>query len=433
MQHRFHNLDAMRGICAVLVALFHTGWVSHARQLPIVANGWLFVDYFFILSGFVISYKYMGRTATAWDLRDFLVRRLFRLFPVHLVALVLFVGLLLLGDRLRGTSVLSDMLAHQSRDIIAATFLMHGLGVSQPTMNAPSWSISAELWTYVVFALTGLFFLRRQAWAMIVMGVAAGLALLLFNAPKGLFTAFEYGFPRCLAGFAIGVSICAFLPHSRWATLPSCYAYAGYAALGALTMVVLSVSMQDSMTNIAALPLFAGIVAIGVMDRNSKVKTVMESRPLVRLGELSYSTYMLHAVVLAIVSAGVTRFSPDLKLFGAEPTGHETMIWRGDLVNFVYVFLILAVADVTHRFVEVPWRDYGKQLVLNKTLRWRTPSPVRGRIAAAVDRGGADCRNGGRAKFAAVFRSTRPAFLEQISTPPVKLSITHNLTPNDSA
>ncbi len=60
----FSNLDAMRGVCAVLVSLFHTTWMSNIRILPVVSNGWLFVDFFFILSGFVIANAYISMGAT---------------------------------------------------------------------------------------------------------------------------------------------------------------------------------------------------------------------------------------------------------------------------------------------------------------------------------------------------------------------------------
>jgi peptidoglycan/LPS O-acetylase OafA/YrhL len=363
--YRFHNLDAMRGLCAVLVALFHASWDSNAHRLSIVANGWLFVDYFFILSGFVISYSYLGRTAVKRDFWAFLTRRVFRLFPVHLLALMLILSALFVSDHLRGTSTLADMLVQQRQNLASAALLLHGLGFSQPTINAPSWSISTELWAYVVFALTGLLFgsARRQIWAMMAIGTGALICLAILNAPKGLFTAFEYGLPRCLAGFAIGVALYAVLPRHSWGALPGRYAYLGYTALGGLTWWILSISTLDSMASIAVLPLFAGIVALSVVDSNSKVKALLESRLLTRLGDLSYSTYMLHVAILMMVSLAVTRFLPELKMTGSMSNGSQ--IWRGDVVNIVYVVLILTLASVIYRFVEVPCRDYGKRLVTN--------------------------------------------------------------------
>ena len=60
---RFHVLDGWRGVCALLVALFHVNAVGHFYGLPVVRNGLLFVDFFFVLSGFVITHAYAERVS----------------------------------------------------------------------------------------------------------------------------------------------------------------------------------------------------------------------------------------------------------------------------------------------------------------------------------------------------------------------------------
>ena len=63
MPGRFTALDGWRGICALLVALYHFHATSHVEQLGLVRNAYLFVDFFFVLSGFVITYAYADRLA----------------------------------------------------------------------------------------------------------------------------------------------------------------------------------------------------------------------------------------------------------------------------------------------------------------------------------------------------------------------------------
>lgn len=61
---RIDVLDALRGICALLVVLVHFRSNGYIAQLPVLRNGWLFVDYFFVLSGFVIAHSYGARLAS---------------------------------------------------------------------------------------------------------------------------------------------------------------------------------------------------------------------------------------------------------------------------------------------------------------------------------------------------------------------------------
>ena len=77
--NRFSALDSFRGICALLVALFHLSAASHFFYLPFVRNAGIFVDFFFVLSGFVLAHAYSHKIQTAEDLKIFLIRRVGRL------------------------------------------------------------------------------------------------------------------------------------------------------------------------------------------------------------------------------------------------------------------------------------------------------------------------------------------------------------------
>src|SRR6267143_3981706 len=89
---RFVVLDSWRGIAACLVALFHLEAYSHLvyshlRGVPFLDNSWLFVDFFFVLSGFVIAANYQQRLIDGFGAGRFLLLRLGRLYPLHFVML----------------------------------------------------------------------------------------------------------------------------------------------------------------------------------------------------------------------------------------------------------------------------------------------------------------------------------------------------------
>src|SRR5665647_1694184 len=87
----FRVLDSWRGIAALLVALFHLNLYSAIYSLDFVRNAWLLVDFFFVLSGFVITHSYGNRLGTLDDLSMFAFRRFCRLWPLHAVVLLAFV------------------------------------------------------------------------------------------------------------------------------------------------------------------------------------------------------------------------------------------------------------------------------------------------------------------------------------------------------
>ncbi len=93
LHRRFEALDSLRGVCAILVVMFHMPVASHWRDWGLVQHGYLFVDYFFVLSGFVIAHAYAERLRTSRDAGRFMVRRLGRVWPLHVLMLAAFIGL----------------------------------------------------------------------------------------------------------------------------------------------------------------------------------------------------------------------------------------------------------------------------------------------------------------------------------------------------
>ena len=93
---RFETLDSWRGICALLVALFHFPAAGWLEKNGFINGSFLFVDFFFVLSGFVIAHAYADRLKDGVSLKRFMVTRFGRLFPLHafmLAAFVVFEGL----------------------------------------------------------------------------------------------------------------------------------------------------------------------------------------------------------------------------------------------------------------------------------------------------------------------------------------------------
>lgn len=181
-------LDGLRGVAAMLVVLYHVfEGFAFAGQTDIVFinHGYLSVDFFFILSGFVISYAYDSRWATSLSMKGFVRRRLIRLHPmVVLGAVVGAVTFCIQGsEQWDGTHVATSMLMLA---LLCAMFFVpaipgccyevRGNGELFP-LNGPSWSLFFEYIGNIIYAIV----LRRLSNAVLaVVVVVIGLAWAAF-------------------------------------------------------------------------------------------------------------------------------------------------------------------------------------------------------------------------------------------------------------
>ena len=100
--NRIPTLDGWRGICAMLVALHHFSANGAIAALPLIRNAWLFVDFFFVLSGFVITHAYSRKLQSGREVGAFTLRRFARLWPLHVAVLGAFVALELVRYAMTG-------------------------------------------------------------------------------------------------------------------------------------------------------------------------------------------------------------------------------------------------------------------------------------------------------------------------------------------
>lgn len=321
---RFTALDSWRGVCALIVALFHFRSTGAPSELPIVANGWLFVDFFFALSGFVLSRTYEGRLSTLGDAGRFAFRRFGRLWPLHALMLAAFVVTAFLQRDTIGEQ-------HSTYAILTNLLLIQGLGMhSELTWNGPSWSISVEWVLYLVFAALAFVQGRLIAYAVLAIG---GVAMLVFVAPHGMGSTYDYGVFRGLAGFFTGCLV-AQLPLRRIGTIGE------IATVGLVVAFVSSGELQFLAPLVFGLAVYVFAGSMGVVAR------LLNAKPLVKVGEWSYSIYMTHAALIAAMQMTGKIAHP--------------------LAPFVFVVVLIGLSAVTFTLVERPARDWFSSRVSRK-------------------------------------------------------------------
>lgn len=293
---QLHGLTALRFFLALGVVLFHLhlGW-----RYDDMAVTWLFergrlgVDVFFILSGFVLTHVYADALgAGRFSYRGFLIARVARVFPVHLLALagmlVMVLAAELLGQDYRsGHFTVTGFL--KTLVLVQAWFPTETLN----EWNGPSWSLSAEWFAYIAFPLfawVGLL-LRRRPWLIVVLAVILffGLDEYYRSASGKLLTHAEenLGILRILPEFLLGIGLYHWgrRLHPRRALAAFC---AGASVIG---MVV---AMHRGLDDRLIVFLAGGLVLSLALLSKARAGAASSGGILVLLGESSYALYLTH-------------------------------------------------------------------------------------------------------------------------------------------
>lgn len=346
--HRFAALDSWRGLAACMVVLYHVRAPSHVSELELVRNANLFVDFFFVLSGFVIASAYQQRLAGGYGAWRFILLRFGRLYPLHLATLAAFILLELIRD---GRLAAADPAAA----LAARVFLVHGLGPFNTDLwNTPSWSISTEFFAYLAFAVAVSICGPRLRTAVLAMLVLLPLVLYI---RIGRIDGPGYEMLRCLYGFAAGVATWHLYQRLRTASPPGTLAEV-LAIAAALSLVGAG---GGSGWSLAAPIVFAAVVLVFAWESGAGSR-LLKSKPFVFLGTVSYSIYMVHLFV-----AG--RFADTLRLAQAHGISLVDSKWAGDLVILVCLAVVVAISALTYRLIEAPGRAWFRRIADRPMVR----------------------------------------------------------------
>jgi peptidoglycan/LPS O-acetylase OafA/YrhL len=367
---RFEALDGWRGVCACLVVLFHFHGYSPLYTSSLVRNSYLFVDFFFVLSGFVIAWNYATRLGSWGEVRRFIVLRLGRVYPLHVFMLFLFLAYetaKLVSGMGQATPPSTFTGETQPGAMVSNLFLLQSLHVHDSlTWNGPSWSISTEVWTYVVFALVSVT-LGLRLWMLAIAAIVPPLALLYLSG-TGMDVTYDWGLLRCIFGFALGVA-CYHIHRRR----PLALAAAGPAAATSVecaivAAVVAFVSVVDKTAWSLLAPFIFAAAVLVFASEDGAVSRLFRTAPLRWLGKLSYSIYLTHFFFVLLLPVVVKRIAQQ-DLWTPMPIGggqYVLAFGRNDVEGTLFYIAALAVtlafSAFTYRWIETPGRDWSRRL-----------------------------------------------------------------------
>lgn len=366
------TLTGVRAVAALWVVLCHfSPAIGHlfpwTRSLwGITWGGYLGVDLFFVLSGFILTHTYLEQSYQP-NLRSygrFLWLRLARIYPLHLATL-LFLAVAVSVATIKGFE-LNMAERFGAADFVRNLFLVHAWGMADDlSWNIPSWSISAEWFAYLCFPLLLPLIARTRSRVAIIAVSTLMYALLLgFFAvigctPKTLPN--EGAIVRIMTQFVVGCLLYRFYqvtPGRQWVW--QCIAYACIAGIVGYFIY----RPATEYISLAPAPLCA-VLVLALARANGPLATFLASPMMLFWGEASYALYMTHDIWRLILN----------KLLPAERFAEASLISRAG-VFVVYGAFIFGTAALAYLLLERPARRWMRNL-LDRPTRPTKKQPVK--------------------------------------------------------
>ncbi|UIJ46160.1 acyltransferase [Sphingomonas cannabina] len=354
---RIAPLTGLRGIAAVAVLLYH---IPHhaafaAFAMPLFSRGYLCVDLFFVLSGFVISLGYYERVVRrpGWaSYGDFLVNRMARVWPLHFVVALVFILRVLVN--VSG----EQPVALTPANVVSNLLMVQSWGWGTQAFAGNSWSVSTELVAYLAYPLIALIAFSRLAWLQAIGSVALlVLVAALGHGSRGPLDVNDADsiLPvlRCVAGFSLGVLA------YRIAQKPWCERLLGGERGFVIACAVIFLAFLIPGGDVIVAISFPLLVIAGYYD-GRLARATLANPVSFHLGLISYSIYLWHPLVRDVFARGMGV---------AHRHGFVGWDWAFLIATLVVTWLI---CWASYLLIEVP----GHRAVKRLEQRLVRPRPV---------------------------------------------------------
>ncbi|MDD2705208.1 MAG: acyltransferase [Acidocella sp.] len=326
------SLTAIRGVAALFVVTHHLTefyrWQHYqAPVTSVLYMGYMGVDLFFVLSGFILTRVHLEMPMNLPSLGGFALRRVLRIYPLHWTVLA---AMAILGW-------FSLIIPRQSLDWqtlpYVAALIQPYLNLSSGVWNGVSWSAGVELSCYIMFPLW-LAVMRRSptAFMMLMVAVAAYAAW----RAQGLYAGLWTGMPALIrgwSGFALGASIgllSSRLQFAKWKTI-------AIELVSAATLVGAILHKFPPLV-----PLASGGLIFALQWRHGPINWLLSQKTLVYLGEISFSIYLIQNLVIDIEN-------------GLWPVQHFPAITAMFMLREAIMFAaLIGISSMTYHFIERP-------------------------------------------------------------------------------
>jgi peptidoglycan/LPS O-acetylase OafA/YrhL len=392
--HHLEALTALRLVAATWVVLFHykatiEAWVPGSFiVMPFINVGFLGVDLFFCLSGFVLCHRYLSRLGAGFSRREigtFLWLRLARIYPVHLFMLGVLSLLIVWWSRYGSSGADFSQLSVNS--FFENVILVHAWFNQPLSWNIPAWSISMEWAAYLLFPFLALFLtrlMRTRGWvgSVTLIWILLAVAISLVGIGRWNIAAvgdgfFGVGALRILTGFVSGCILFVLSRHvavnpkairtlaNRW--LRGILLLALASAIGILGTIPPNVQGAPQFGADGAYPRQAWLIVPGLwllvalvsfVGLDGRRSRFWNSRRAILGGLISYSLYMTHTIVIAVMG-------------GVKSEGISRRLDIADSTQFVQTCFTLVVLAMCYGIAILVWKviEEPARLLMRRRVR----------------------------------------------------------------
>ena len=363
------SIDGLRALAVTAVVLYHLG-------IDWIPGGFLGVDLFFVISGYVITRLILDsiESANGLDIKEFYAARIRRLLPGLLVLLIvtsLAMALFAPDSVRRFVSDVPFVLSGTNNWHLVALHQDYFQAIGRPPLLQHTWSLAVEFQFYLIWPILLLFIWRRFGKqvvrrAALLIATFSGTALFLFslqadNATAGRISHIYFGTDTHSLGLFLGSALAvSWIPRNL---TPNISQRAqdfidgiGFIGFVGLLCIFLFIDETNATLYQVAFPLaglFGCATIISIVHPASRFSPILSARFLLWIGQRSYGIYLWHWVVFQVTRPG------------ADLTGSPFAL------NVARVLLVLILADISLRAIEIPIR---RGLVQNwfRGIKYRT-------------------------------------------------------------
>lgn len=348
-----HSVDGLRAVAVIAVLLYHLG-------IDWIPGGFLGVDLFFVISGYVITGLILDSIARSGtlDLRAFYFSRIRRLVPA-LIAMVVFTTLFIgvyAPDTVRRfiadipyvlTGSMNWALVSRQQDYFEA--------IGRPPLLQHTWSLAVEAQFYLIWPLVLLFILRyfgkkNIPFAALAIALASGVALFAYSiridTQESAISHVYFGTDTHSIGLFLGSALAvSWQPQNLSKEITKraqdFVDFIGVIGLLGLLSTFLFINESDPTLYRIAFPLsalFGCATLISVVHPASRFAPILSTRPLIWIGERSYGIYLWHWIVFQLTRPSIDLVGDDWALYALR------------------ILIVFALADISLRYIEIPVR-----------------------------------------------------------------------------
>lgn len=373
----FSVLDSFRGICACLVAISHFNANSIFMGSHIFDRGSIWVDFFFVLSGFVIFSSYGEKLRSGFSASQFIFLRLGRLYPLHITILLAYICLETMRYYIIVHIAKSELVTpFTSADdnlfvIFCNISLIQSMGfLDDLSFNGPSWSISVEFYTYILFA--AILVHSGRFYRIVTFLVSLTSLIFLSMHYPSLFAKLDLGFLRCVYGFGCGAltwEVYHQYQERMGAIVQKNKMISNTLEIGALILTLVYVNYYAFNATSFAAPLIFGAFILLFSFESGVVSKHLKSKIFLLLGTLSYSIYMIHMFVSGYMFNLPVRLLENKAGWDITVQGEKVALYGKDLISgtlfeIVYLLIVIAGSYITYTLIEEPCRKWSKKLIV---------------------------------------------------------------------